>query len=377
MQQRPRHIGILGAGQLARMMALAGLPLGCRFSLYDTSGAPSAGLGSLYCDPGNTQEHLEEFLGAVDVVTYEFEHLPIDLARRIESLGVLHPNARALEICQDREREKQLFTQLGIPTPAYRIVRDVAELEAAVEELGLPVVAKSCTQGYDGKGQAVIRDRRDCALAWEKIGHDRLIVEAFVAFRRELSLIAVRSTSGELAYYPLVENHHADGILRYTLAPAPQIDPALEAAADDYMRRLLTAMDYVGVLALELFDTGEGLLANEMAPRVHNSGHWSQNGAPVSQFENHLRAILGLPLGATNCLQPTCMVNLIGCDIDLDAVLARPHLAVHLYDKQPRPGRKVGHINVWADSETALHKGVSDLLRVLPDSMAPYPYATD
>jgi 5-(carboxyamino)imidazole ribonucleotide synthase len=371
---RVKTIGILGAGQLARMMALAGLPFGYRFCIYDTSGSPSAGIGTIFSDPDNTQTELDDFLSRVDVVTYEFEHLPLDLAQRITASKPLHPNVPSLATCQDRELEKALFTQLGIPVPAYHIAHSAAELHTSVTALGMPVVAKSTTQGYDGKGQAVIRSLDDVDSAWHTIGHDRLIVEAFVHFRRELSVIAVRSPAGQVVVYPLVENHHHEGILRYTLAPAPALSATLDALAEVYITRLLNHLDYVGVMALELFETAEGgLLANEMAPRVHNSGHWSMNGAATSQFENHLRAISGLPLGSTACVKPTCMINLVGCDIDLAAVAGCTDCHIHLYDKLPRPGRKVGHINVCADTPAALHARVEAVLALLP-SMPPYPY---
>ncbi len=372
-----RAIGVLGAGQLARMMALDGFPLGFRFFLYDTSGSPSAGIGTIVSDPHNQQTELADFLRQTDVVTYEFEHLPLDLAERVAASRPLHPNVRALAAGQDRELEKALFTQLGIPTAAYRIARSAAELADAVRSLGLPAVAKSATQGYDGKGQAVIRSLDDVEAAWRTIGHERLIVEQFVTFRRELSILAVRSPAGEIRVYPLAENHHHDGILRYTLAPAPAVTPQLAAQADACIGRLLDHLDYVGVLALELFETTDGnLLANEMAPRVHNSGHWTMNGAATSQFENHLRAITGLPLGDTSPRRPTCMINLIGCQIDLAGVTSLPDCHVHLYDKAPRPGRKVGHINVCADDLDTLHRRVSEALALLPP-MVPYPHAPE
>lgn len=370
----PSRIGVLGAGQLARMMALAGMPLGFRFAIYDTSGSPSAGIGELFSDPDNRQAALDEFLAQVDVVTYEFEHLPLDLAERIAAKRPLHPNVRSLATCQDREKEKSLFGQLNIPTPRWRMAHSESELTAACEAIGLPVVAKSATEGYDGKGQAVIRSPADISEAWTRIGHPRVIVEAFVPFTRELSLIAVRGTDGTVATYPLVENHHHEGILRYTLAPASGVSSDVQATADRYITQLLDNLDYVGVLALELFETPTGLLANEMAPRVHNSGHWSQNGAVTSQFENHLRAITGLPLGSTVARQATCMVNLIGCDVDRVELLKIPGCYLHWYDKAVRPGRKVGHINVVGDTLADIHARVSRVRACLSDS-APYPFS--
>ena len=303
------NIGVLGAGQLGRMLALAGYPLANRFTFLDTTGHPSAGIGDvmIYTD----QHHLlDDFLAKVDLVTYEFEHLPVALVQAIEEVKPVYPSSEAIRICQNRAEEKALFDRLGIPPPAYRIVESAEALEAAARELGTPVVAKSVTAGYDGKGQAVRRDPAEAAAAWRSINHPKLIVEAFVAFVREVSIIAVRGREGEMAFYPMAENLHVDGILRYSLAPMPDLDEAVQQTADGYIRALLDELDYVGVLTLELFQTRDGkLLANEMAPRVHNSGHWTMDGAVSSQFENHLRAIQGLPLGDTSARMPTCMIN--------------------------------------------------------------------
>lgn len=364
------RIGILGAGQLGRMLALAGYPLGNEFVLLDTSGSPSAGLGDVIVDPDNLR--LEDFLAQVDVVTYEFEHLPLTRVREIEAQVPVYPSSQALEVCQNRAHEKALFDHLEIPTPAYRVVDSLEALQAAVEALGCPVVAKSVTEGYDGKGQAVIRSVDEVAAAWHAIGHPQLMVETFVDFVREVSMIAVRGQDGDVRAYPMAENQHDEGILRYSVAPLPDLNADIKALADAYMQRLLEAMDYVGVLALELFQLADGrLLANEMAPRVHNSGHWTQDGAVTSQFENHLRAVQGLPLGDTQARQPTCMINVIGREPVSADVLALPDAHLHRYAKQERAGRKLGHINLVAPTHTALMARVDACARLLPEAPAP------
>ncbi|MGR4066990.1 5-(carboxyamino)imidazole ribonucleotide synthase [Halomonas sp. LR3S48] len=364
------NIGVLGAGQLGRMLALAGYPLANRFTFLDTTGHPSAGIGEVMID--TDQKHLEAFLAKVDLVTYEFEHLPVALVQAIEEVKPVYPSSEAIRVCQNRAEEKALFDRLGIPTPAYRLVEHADELEAAARELGCPVVAKSVTEGYDGKGQAVLRDPSEAAEAWRSINHPRLIVEAFVDFVREVSIIAVRGREGEVVFYPMAENLHVDGILRYSLAPMPDLDEAVQQTADGYIRALLDELDYVGVLTLELFQTRDGkLLANEMAPRVHNSGHWTMDGAVTSQFENHLRAIQGLPLGDTSARMPTCMVNVIGQEGDPAAILAIGDAHLHRYDKSERPGRKLAHVNLLAESHGALLEKVRACAGLLPEAPEP------
>ncbi|WNL40031.1 5-(carboxyamino)imidazole ribonucleotide synthase [Halomonas sp. PAMB 3232] len=361
------NIGVLGAGQLGRMLALAGYPLGNRFTFLDTTGSPSAGIGEVIVDPHN--EHLATFLEKVDVVTYEFEHLPVELVREIEQHKPVYPSSKAIAVCQNRVEEKALFDRLAIPTPAYRVVESAEALAQAAEELGCPVVAKSVTEGYDGKGQAVLTSADQAGDAWASIGHSQLIVEAFVDFVREVSIIAVRGRDGEVVFYPMAENQHEGGILRYSVAPLPDLDDSVQALADGYIRQLLDELDYVGVLALELFQAKDGsLLANEMAPRVHNSGHWTMDGAATSQFENHLRAIQGLPLGSTEAMAPTCMVNVIGREGDNAALLAIPHAHLHRYDKAERAGRKLAHINVLADSHAELLEKVRRCQTLLPEA---------
>lgn len=368
------NIGILGAGQLGRMLALAGYPLANRFTLLDTTGSPSAGIGEVIVLAEETRDaaRLDDFLARVDLVTYEFEHLPVSLVQAIEQCKPVYPCSEAIRVCQNRAEEKALFDRLGIPTPAYRLVNSAAELETAARELGCPVVAKSITEGYDGKGQAVLRNPAEATEAWQAIGHAQLIVEAFVDFVREVSIIAVRGRDGQVVFYPIAENVHVDGILRYSLAPLPDLDDAVQRTADDYIRALLNELDYIGVLTLELFQTRDGkLLANEMAPRVHNSGHWSMEGAPTSQFENHLRAIQGLPLGDTHARQPTCMINVIGREGDPAAILAIEDAHLHRYDKAERAGRKLGHVNLVAPTHAELLEKVRACAALLPDAPAP------
>lgn len=360
------RIGVLGAGQLGRMLALAGYPLANTFVFYDMSGSPSAGIGEVVVDQSGSKP--DEFLARVDVVTYEFEHLPVSIAETMARSKPVHPAPLALQVCQNREAEKTLFGRLGIPTPQWQMADSAEALRKAAEELGCPVVAKSNTEGYDGKGQAVLRSPDEAEQAWQTIGHDRLMVEKFVDFSREISLIAVRGTDGDVAFYPMAENVHHEGILRYSIAPAPRLDRELEEEADGYIRALLNELEYVGVLALELFETDNGLVANEMAPRVHNSGHWTMEGAMTSQFENHIRAITGHPLGNTAARGFSCMVNIIGEHGDIKRILELPYAHVHLYDKEERPGRKLGHVNVLADSYQELKWRVENVAQFLPGS---------
>lgn len=368
-------IGVLGAGQLGRMLALAGYPLANRFVFLDTTGHPSAGIGDVMILDSKEEarrRQLDDFLAKVDLVTFEFEHLPLSLVQEIETQKPVYPNSRALGVCQHRGEEKALFDRLNIPTPAYRLVDSAEALEIAARELGCPVVAKSVTEGYDGKGQSVLRGPAEAQKAWKEIGHSQLIIEAFVDFVREVSIIAVRGRNGEVVFYPMAENVHVDGILRYSLAPLPDLSDTVQQTAEDYIRALLDELDYVGVLALELFQTRDGgLLANEMAPRVHNSGHWSQNGAVTSQFENHLRAIQGLPLGDTRARMPTCMVNVIGREGDLQALLALEDAHLHRYGKSERAGRKLGHVNLLAPTHQQLLKRIDDCAALLPGAPQP------
>jgi 5-(carboxyamino)imidazole ribonucleotide synthase len=266
------------------------------------------------------------------------------------------PPPEALEVSQDRVAEKRFLQSVEVPVPPWRSVASEADLTRAVAELGCPAVLKTRRLGYDGKGQQVIRNPGEVAAAWGRLGGAPLVLEGFVRFDRELSILAVRGRNGGTTAYPLVENLHVEGILRRSLAPAPGVSSALQAQAESYARRVLDTLAYVGVLAIELFQVGDRLLANEMAPRVHNSGHWTIEGAETSQFENHLRAVTGLPLGSTASRGVSAMLNLIGAVPDASALLAVPGAHVHLYGKAPRPGRKLGHVTLRADHDVALNR---------------------
>jgi 5-(carboxyamino)imidazole ribonucleotide synthase len=340
-------VGVLGAGQLGRMLALAGYPLGLRFRFLDPSPEAPAGQVAERCAaPFDDAARVERFVQGLDVVTYEFENVPVELPRSLGRTVAVYPPPAALEASQDRLHEKTLFARLGLPTAPHVTVDTRADLDRALAALGSPAVLKTRRFGYDGKGQMVLRSPDEAGPAWEALGGVPLLLEGFVAFERELSMLAARGRDGQTVFYPLVENRHAGGVLRLSRAPAPGLTPALQALAEDYAGRVLKALDYVGVLAIEFFAHAGRLVANEMAPRVHNSGHWTIEGAETSQFENHLRAILGLPLGSTEAAGPCAMVNLIGTLPAARDVLAVPGAHLHLYGKTPRPGRKLGHITV-------------------------------
>lgn len=357
-------IGILGGGQLGRMLALAGVPLGARFRVLDPApDAPAGDLCELMVGGYEDLSLLDCFAEGLDLITYEFENVPVAAARHLQQLCPVYPPPAALEEAQDRLVEKRFLNELDIPTPAFLPVNTRSDLEAAVGELGLPAVLKTRRLGYDGKGQVVLRHTDEIDLAWSLLCGAPLILEGWVPFERELSILAVRSKTGEWRCYPLVENQHSGGILRLSRAPAPTLTPALQAQAEEYAGRVLAVLDYVGVLAIELFQVGDQLLANEIAPRVHNSGHWTIEGATTSQFANHLRAILGLPLGDTSPIGQSVMVNLIGQLPDAAAVLAIPGAYLHLYGKTPRPGRKLGHITLRADDEETLAARLAQLPR--------------
>lgn len=367
-----RNIGILGAGQLGRMLAMAGYPLGQKFGFYGYSkDEPSAMLGHMFThdDEVNT---LEKLVAWADVVTYESENTDVNQLRAIEAAGVpVYPGEASLYYSQHRGREKTLFNELGIPTAPWRVVNSLAELREAVAVIGVPSILKTTTEGYDGKGQFRLKSISDVEAAWQAVGEREAILEGFITFKRELSIVAVRGLDGEMAFYPLVENHHHEGILRLTLAPAEAVAPAVRQAAQAYMQDLMTRINHVGVLTLELFETESGLVANEMAPRVHNSGHWTIEGTVTSQFENHIRAITGLPLGSTQPVTPWCaMVNIIGETGPVAEVLRLRGAHLHLYDKAERPGRKLGHINVVARSQAERNKLLQVLRGFIPDGVA-------
>jgi 5-(carboxyamino)imidazole ribonucleotide synthase len=356
-----KTIGILGGGQLGRMLALAGYPLGLRFRFLDPAAeAPAEQVAERVSGAYEDIVALEQFAPGLDLVTYEFENVPVETAHFLAQRLPVFPPAEALEAAQDRVSEKTFFRKAGLATAPFEAVDSRQDLAAAVGRLGLPAVLKTRRYGYDGKGQFLLREPDDVPRAWDKLGGVPLVLEGFVSFEREVSLLGVRSRTGEVAFYPLVENHHTDGMLRLSLAPAPGLTPELQAEGEDHGRRVLEALNYVGVLAIEFFQVaarkGKGgrLLANEMAPRVHNSGHWTIEGAETSQFENHLRAILGLPLGNSAARGHSAMLNLIGTIPETAALLALPGAHLHLYGKTPRPGRKLGHLTLRADDPEVL-----------------------
>lgn len=356
-------VGVLGGGQLGRMLALAGIPLGARFRFLEyRQPSPVDDLGEVVRAQYDDAGALRDFREGLDVATYEFENVPDASARALADAAVpVHPSPRALAFARDRRNEKEGFEQLGIPTAPWYPVDDRASWERAIAAVGLPAVAKTRRLGYDGKGQRLLRTPADLEPAWQALGDRPLIVEGFVDFERELSIVGVRGADGATSFYPLVENRHREGILVRTDAPAGGCPPALQAEAESYAAALMRHLDYVGVLALELFQVGDGLRANEMAPRVHNSGHWTQDGAVTSQFENHMRAVMGLPLGPTGPVGHTVMLNLLGTLPTPAAILAEPLAHLHLYDKEPRPGRKVGHVNIVGPERDAVQEAARRL----------------
>lgn len=351
-------VGILGGGQLARMMAVAGAPLGLRFVMLDTVADACAGqVAPLQVGDYRDEAALAAFAAKVDVSTFDFENVPAASAEWLAAQVPVFPNPRALAVAQDRLAEKTLFRELGIPVPDFAAVGSRAELDAALAQIGTPCILKTRRLGYDGKGQFRIKSVADADAAWSALGAQAasvgLIVEAFVPFQREISVVAVRGRDGEFRTWPLTENWHVQGVLSASLAPA-QAEATLAQAAIAHAQALAERLQYVGVFALELFCRNGELLANEMAPRVHNSGHWTIEGAETSQFENHLRAVLGLPLGSTRMLGHACMLNWIGQMPDAVPVLAQPGGHWHDYGKEPREGRKVGHATLREDTPAAL-----------------------
>ncbi len=359
-----KKIGVLGGGQLARMLALEGYPLGLEFVfLCPAKDACAASLGTHVHADFDDESALTAFAEQVDVVTYEFENVPLQSVNFLAERVPVHPLPQALATAQDRLREKRLFGQLDIPTPAFVAVDSLADLQQAVAEIGLPALLKTRSQGYDGKGQAMLRDMQDLSPAWESLKGVPAILETFVPFDRELSVIAVCGHRGDTAFYPLTENTHRSGILH--LSVSRPNDP-MQALAENYAQRLLKELGYAGVLALELFQVGDKLLANEFAPRVHNSGHWTIEGAETSQFQNHLRAILGWPLGSTAATGYSAMVNFMGTLPAPTQILAEPQVHLHAYGKAARPGRKLGHATLHTNNEQALQTGLSKLLALTP-----------
>lgn len=361
------RVGILGGGQLGMMLAEAASPLGLETLVLDPAKGAVAGrvtrhIAADWTDPGALQA-----LAATDVVTYEFENVPAEAVEKLAADVPVHPAPEALVISGDRIVEKNMFRDLGIETAPFAQVDSLADLEQAVATIGLPAILKTRRGGYDGKGQVVLRGAADVAPAFDAIGGQPAILEGFVPFDREVSVLAVRDREGALAYWPATENVHVDGILHISRAPAAAVGRALLDDAVRGLEAIMSRLDYVGVLVVEFFQVGDRLVANEMACRVHNSGHWTIEGAPTSQFENHVRAVAGLPLGETQREGFAAMVNLVGDVPSLAPLEGRPDVFLHVYGKSPRPGRKLGHVTVVAPSREALETRIAEVLSVVGD----------
>ncbi|HSY07973.1 MAG TPA: 5-(carboxyamino)imidazole ribonucleotide synthase [Steroidobacteraceae bacterium] len=364
-------VGIVGAGQLGRMLALAGYPLGCDFLFLDPAvRPPGAALAPHLCGAFDDRRLLRQLARRSEVVTFDWENVSVAALRTLRKEARICPPLAALAASQDRVSEKRLFERLKIPTTRWRAVASRAALARAVRDIGLPGVLKTRRLGYDGKGQAVLASAADVERAWRALGAAPLLYEERVAFTHEVSIIGARSARGEIALYPLNGNVHAQGILRLTRAP---YGPASwQHLANRYLVRVLEHFRYVGILAIEFFVQRGRLIANEMAPRVHNSGHWTIEGAVTSQFENHLRAILGLPLGLTRARGYSAMVNLIGQMPPASALLDIPGLHLHDYAKAPRPGRKLGHCTFVARTRAERDRWARGLLATLaPNTRIP------
>jgi 5-(carboxyamino)imidazole ribonucleotide synthase len=368
-ESRQAVVGILGGGQLARMLAIAAAPLGANSLVVDSAADACAGqVAPLVRADWNDYAALEDFARKVDVVTFDFENVPAETAQWLAERVAVFPNPRALAVAQDRLAEKTLFRECGLHTPEFMAVDDRAGLDRALATVGAPAILKTRRLGYDGKGQFRLKSLADADAAWAALGAQAakhgLILEAFVPFQRELSVLAVRGRDGDFRTWPLTRNWHVDGVLSMSLAPAPDI-AALQPRATALARTLAERLDYVGVFALELFVKDGELLGNEMAPRVHNSGHWTIEGAHTSQFENHVRAVLGLPLGDTGARGQSAMLNWIGELPDPAPVLRGVDAHWHDYGKSARAGRKVGHATVCAPNSAQLAQRLETIGREL------------
>ncbi|WP_104398561.1 5-(carboxyamino)imidazole ribonucleotide synthase [Vibrio penaeicida] len=359
------HVLVLGAGQLARMMSLAGAPLNIHISAFD--------VGTENIVHPLTQQVIGNGLATAieqaDVITAEFEHIPHDVLDECEKSGKFFPTTDAIKAGGDRRIEKSLLDNAKVRNAKYFVINTQEDFENAIKHVGIPMVLKSTLGGYDGKGQWRLKDKAQANAIWQEMSeciaetpNQAIVAEEFVPFQREVSLVGARNASGEIAIYPLAENVHTDGVLTLSTAIA---DETLQAQANTAFTAVAESLNYVGVLALEFFDVNGELLVNEIAPRVHNSGHWTQQGAETCQFENHLRAVCGLPLGSTELVRPTSMVNILGEDQVPESVLAMPECHVHWYGKEKRAGRKMGHINVCASSDEALKAALVKLANIL------------
>jgi 5-(carboxyamino)imidazole ribonucleotide synthase len=371
-------VGVLGGGQLGRMLALAGQPLGLSFVFLDPApDAPARLLGQHVAGAFDDEAALRQLWTVGERVTYEFENVPVASARAIARHRRLDPPPEALEIAQDRLAEKAFLSRLGIPVAEHRAVDSLADLREALAALGVPAMLKTRRLGYDGKGQAVIAAPDEAESAFAALGGGAMILERRIDFAREIAVVAARDRQGRIAIYPPIETVHRGGLLRLARAPAPRVGRTLHARVEDYAERVLQALAYVGVAALEMFEVGGELVANELAPRVHNSGHWTIEGAETSQFENHLRAICDWPLGSAAARGYVVMVNLVGELPAITPLMAVPGLHVHLYGKSPRPGRKLGHVTLCAGDEGTLRRRWDETWPLLGEAGAAHASALD
>ncbi|OEE77438.1 5-(carboxyamino)imidazole ribonucleotide synthase [Vibrio genomosp. F6] len=365
------HVLVLGAGQLARMMSLAGAPLNIQISAFDV-GSSNIVHPLTQAVIGNG---LENAIEQADVITAEFEHIPHQILEVCERSGKFSPSTEAIKAGGDRLLEKALLDEANVKNAKYYVINSREDFDTAITHVGLPMVLKSTLGGYDGKGQWRLKTLDNVDAIWAEMAeciaatnNQAIVAEEFVPFDREVSLVGARGANGEIQVYPLAENVHTDGVLSLSTAID---DIELQEQARVMFTAVAERLDYVGVLALEFFDVQGSLLVNEIAPRVHNSGHWTQQGAEVCQFENHLRAVCGLPLGGTECIRPTAMVNILGEDSLPQSVLAMPGCHVHWYGKEKRAGRKMGHINVCANSRKDLQQALLELANELNEKAYP------
>ncbi|CAH6816897.1 N5-carboxyaminoimidazole ribonucleotide synthase [Vibrio chagasii] len=365
------HVLVLGAGQLARMMSLAGAPLNIEISAFDV-GSKNIVHPLTQAILGNG---LENAIERADVITAEFEHIPHDVLEICECSGKFLPTTQAIKAGGDRRLEKALLDEANVKNAKYYVINAREDFDAAIAHVGLPMVLKSTLGGYDGKGQWRLKTLDNVEATWTEMAecitatdNQAIVAEEFVPFDREVSLVGARGTNGEVQVYPLAENVHTDGVLSLSTAID---DIELQEQAKAMFTAVAERLDYVGVLALEFFDVQGSLLVNEIAPRVHNSGHWTQQGAETCQFENHLRAVCGMPLGSTKLIRPTAMINILGEDTLPDAILAQGGCHVHWYGKEKRAGRKMGHINVSADYNAELQRTLCSLADILDKKAYP------
>ncbi len=370
---------VLGAGQLARMMALASKPLNIDVRAYDV------GSGQVV-DPLSTTVSFGDLSAGIefsDSITAEFEHISHGVLAQCEASGKLFPSSQSIKTGGDRRLEKNLLTKAGVNNATHKVVSTKTEFDEALATLALPLILKSALAGYDGKGQWRLKDLSQADAIWQEVDtfikedtsgqQQAVVIEQMVPFDREVSLVGVRSKNGETQSYPLTENHHTNGVLTVSLATKEH--QALQAQASQAFDKIASALNYVGILAIEFFQVGDSLLVNEIAPRVHNSGHWTQQGADTCQFENHMRAVCHLPLGSTALVRPTAMINILGTDSVPDSILAIPSVTLHWYGKSKRAGRKMGHINVSGGDRSELLYRLQQVVKQLPE--ADFPEVSD